>query len=261
MKTYQYLTVVLAITLLIAACSPAATPIVQPTTKPVSQPTAIPTTVPTLAPTAEPTASGPNTGLQTRPQAAAWANAPQAALAARAMLVAKLAVDPDAIVLVSAEQIDWPDACLGVQTPGKMCAQVITPGYKVVLSAQGNQYEFHTNADGSSILQAAQPSSGVIKPGGMMLTQQQAQIWASAPQAALLARGDLMQRLHVDPDTIGLVSVDKVDWPDSCLGVSTAGKACAQVVTPGYKIVLGGGTRQYEYHTDETGSHLILVNP
>jgi hypothetical protein len=206
MQTYKYLTIVLAITLLIAACSPAATPTALPTARPVSQPTAVPTTMPTVAtspiPTAEPTATGPNTGLQTRPVANAWANAPQAALAARAMLVAKLAVDPDTIVLVSADQIDWPDACLGVQTPGKMCAQVITPGYKVVLSANGNQYEFHTNADGSSIVQAYQSSSGAIKPGGMMLTQQQAQMWANAPQAALLARGDLKLKLHVDPDTI-----------------------------------------------------------
>jgi hypothetical protein len=40
-----------------------------------------------------------------------------------------------------------------------------------------------------------------------------------------------------------------------------AGKTCTKVVTPGYKVVLGGGEKQYEYHTDETGSNLVLVNP
>lgn len=133
MKTYQYLTIVLAITLLIAACSPAATPTAQP------QPTTVPT------------ASGPNTGLQTRPEANAWANAPQAALAARGDLMLKLSVDPDTIVLVSTDQIDWPDACLGIQLPGKMCAQVLTSGYKIVLGANGQEYEYHTNKTGTNI--------------------------------------------------------------------------------------------------------------
>jgi hypothetical protein len=40
-----------------------------------------------------------------------------------------------------------------------------------------------------------------------------------------------------------------------------AGKTCTKVVTPGYKVVLGDGEKQYEYHTDETGSNLVLVNP
>src|SRR5512143_125441 len=138
MKTSKHLTLFIAAMLLIAACSPAAQP--------------NPTVAPTLSLTAEPTTSGPTTGLQTRPVSADWASAPQAALAARAMLVAQLAIDPDTIDLVSVEKIEWPDACLGVQLPGKMCAQVITPGYKVVMSVAvvGNEadkkYEFHTNA-------------------------------------------------------------------------------------------------------------------
>jgi hypothetical protein len=194
MKHFKYFTLVVAATIALAACSPATTPTVQPQ----------PTTAPIIAPTAEPTASGPNTGLQTRPQADAWANAPQAALMARGALVQQLGVDPDTIMLVSADQIDWPDACLGIQTPGLMCAQVITPGYKVVLGANGNQYEFHTNADGSNVKQVNPSSSSDLKPGGTMLTRQQAEVWANAPEAALLARGALMQKLSVDPDLIQL---------------------------------------------------------
>ena len=254
MKTSRHLTLVIAAMMLIAACSPAAQP--------------SPTVAPTLSPTAEPTTSGPTTGLQTVPVSADWAKAPQAALAARAMLVAQISVDPDTIALVSAEKMEWPDACLGVQLPGKMCAQVITPGYKIVMSVAvvGNeadkQYEFHTNADGSSVLSADQGlSSGDVKPGGMMLTQQQAQLWANAPQAALMARADLRAKLAVDVDTIGLVSVEKVTWPDGCLGVVDPAKTCLAAATPGYKIVLGGSVKQYEYHTNADGSDLVLVNP
>ena len=60
-------------------------------------------------------------------------------------------VDPSTIVVVSEEQVDWPDACMGIETPGVMCAQVITPGYKIVLEANGKQYEYHTNESGSVV--------------------------------------------------------------------------------------------------------------
>jgi hypothetical protein len=70
-------------------------------------------------------------------------------------LAEKLQVDAGAIEVVSIEEVEWPDSCLGVQDPNTMCAQVITPGYTVVLSANGQQYEYHTNADGSSVILAS----------------------------------------------------------------------------------------------------------
>jgi hypothetical protein len=63
-------------------------------------------------------------------------------------LAARLNVAPDAITVVSVEAVDWPDACLGIHTPDIMCAMVITPGYRVILEADGKQYEYHTNAVG-----------------------------------------------------------------------------------------------------------------
>jgi hypothetical protein len=93
----------------------------------------------------------PGGGLVTRPEAEAWNNAPAAALKARADLVSQLQLDPDTIMLVSVEAVEWPDGCLGVQTPGVMCTMVITPGYRVVLEADGKQYEYHTNETGDVV--------------------------------------------------------------------------------------------------------------
>jgi hypothetical protein len=90
----------------------------------------------------------PGGGLVTQPEADAWNNAPAAALNSRADLAQRLQIDPDTIKLVSVEAVDWPDGCLGIQTPGIMCIQVITPGYLVILEADGKQYEYHTNASG-----------------------------------------------------------------------------------------------------------------
>ncbi len=153
MKTKLTLIVMLS-SLLVAACgAPAAVP-----GAPTQPPSMLPTQPPSLLPTQPPSplpGVKPGGGLVTRPEADAWKNAPAAALKARADLVGRLQVDPDTIKLVSVEAVDWPDGCLGVQTPGVMCTMVITPGYRVVLEAGGKQVEYHTNASGDVVRLAA----------------------------------------------------------------------------------------------------------
>ena len=58
------------------------------------------------------------------------------------------------ITVVSVEHMDWPDGCLGVHLPDTMCTQVIVPGYRVVLEANGQRYIYHTNANGSQVILA-----------------------------------------------------------------------------------------------------------
>lgn len=55
------------------------------------------------------------------------------------------------ISFVSAEAVDWPDACLGVHNPDELCAQMITPGYRVILGTIDQQYEVHTDRSGQNI--------------------------------------------------------------------------------------------------------------
>jgi ABC-type Fe3+-hydroxamate transport system substrate-binding protein len=63
--------------------------------------------------------------------------------------VAQLAKDkniPEAqIAVVTYEYTEWPDSSLGCPKPGQAYLTVITPGYRVILSAAGQQYEYHTN--------------------------------------------------------------------------------------------------------------------
>lgn len=133
--------VTLLLATVLAACAPSAPPIV---------PTAPPKPAPTMPPSVLPTAAAPGK-LVTRPTAEEWKNAPEAAVNAAADLVQRLKIDIDTIKLVSAQEIDWPDACLGIQQSDVMCAQVITTGYKVILEANGKQYEYHTNKSGSTV--------------------------------------------------------------------------------------------------------------
>ncbi len=48
----------------------------------------------------------------------------------------------------------------------------------------------------------------------------------------------LANRMAVSATRLSRVSVEAVAWPDACLGASLPGQACAQVVTPGYRVTL-----------------------
>lgn len=52
-----------------------------------------------------------------------------------------------ATVLV-AEFMLWPDSSLGCPQPGQMYLQVVTPGYRVVLEAEGNRYDYRLTEAG-----------------------------------------------------------------------------------------------------------------
>lgn len=71
--------------------------------------------------------------------------------AAKVKLAERLSIDQSKIILVSIQAVDWPDTSLGVSVPGNVYAQVITPGYKIILLANGVQYEYHTGTSGNNI--------------------------------------------------------------------------------------------------------------
>lgn len=64
------------------------------------------------------------------------------------------------------------------------------------------------------------------------------------------ARKDLVKLRGIPEEHIILKHIEAVTWPDASLGCSKEGRAYAQVVTPGYRILLSDGTTDFEYHTD-----------
>jgi len=68
------------------------------------------------------------------------------------------------ISLISAEAVDWNDSSLGCPQPGMMYAQVITPGYKISLLANGISYAYHTDTVKNIILCAENEFSAKIDP-------------------------------------------------------------------------------------------------
>ena len=83
---------------------------------------------------------------------------PGAALSARQVLMQQLQVTLSEIVFVEIEEVEWPDACLGIVIEDRVCSEALTPGYRVVLGALGEQYEFHTDWLGGTVLLAGAPA-------------------------------------------------------------------------------------------------------
>jgi hypothetical protein len=63
---------------------------------------------------------------------------------------AGVAVDQVSVVSVTA--VSWPDSSLGCPQPGQAYSQIVTAGYKIVLSANGKTYEYHTNRGNRAVL-------------------------------------------------------------------------------------------------------------
>ena len=65
---------------------------------------------------------------------------------ARRDLAQRLGTTETGIDLELAEQTDFPDAALGAPIEDEMGAQVITPGWRITLQANGKTYEYRANA-------------------------------------------------------------------------------------------------------------------
>lgn len=76
---------------------------------------------------------------------------PFAVIAAERALSDALGIPVDDIDYASYERHDWPNACLGRAEEGEACAEVITPGWRVVLTAQGEEFVFRTDKDGEHV--------------------------------------------------------------------------------------------------------------
>ena len=93
---------------------------------------------------------------------------------------------------------------------------------------------------------ATPPPSSTASPSSTATPEAQRKAFRAATTA-------LSKKINAPVDSIVGVSQDETTWNDSCLGCPQTGENCAQVVTPGYRIVLRVSDATYEYHTDLGG--------
>ncbi len=132
--------VLLTVAWLLNGCLGVAPEIIPPTPAPTRAPTALPTLAPSPAPTITRSAPPPNQPIVSDP------TLEKLIADAKQDLMTRANVTADAITVASAQAVEWRDASLGCPIEGMMYAQVITPGYLIVLKANGQEYEYHASA-------------------------------------------------------------------------------------------------------------------
>ncbi|MCA9856289.1 MAG: hypothetical protein KC458_03310, partial [Dehalococcoidia bacterium] len=78
------------------------------------------------------------------------------------------------------------------------------------------------------------PSSATVSPSGTPATNAAAE----AERITGEAISRLAEWLGVPETDLRLTSIEAVDWPNACLGVENPALACAEVITPGYRVTL-----------------------
>ncbi len=99
----------------------------------------------------------------------------------------------------------------------------------------------------------------VLGPGTPPASPLPEDVTTSALIKAILA--DAASRLGVSPDQVIIVAIEPVDWPDTSLGCPKEGEFYAQVITPGYRVIVATSDRRLEYHTDRTAHFVLCERP
>jgi hypothetical protein len=229
--------------LVVAACRTDAEPVPDvETTAPSPEPTVGESP---LAPPATPTPAEPEQGESPLPQPEtspiATPSDPVADVVAAASeyLAGELGISSQDVEPVLLEPVEWPDTSLGCPEPGKAYAQVITPGYRIVLRVGKKEIELHTDQSA----QGAVICERTLEEG-------------SRPAAEYLAA-----ELGISAEEIDVLSVARYEWPDTGLGCPEPERSYAQVVTPGYSVILRARDVEYEVHTDLEGRVAVICEP
>jgi len=139
------------------------------------------------------TRSGENSPVLTTPLP------PKAAVKAQQELAGELGIDPNWITIQEVQAKQWSNTCLDAQAENEICAEQITPGYRIILTYDGTTYTYHTDLEGNQIREPRRSSP----------------FRGRAPSPS--ASGRL---LGYAPEDITIVSEESVRFADSCLEIT-----------------------------------------
>ena len=107
------------------------------------------------------------------------------------------------------------------------------------------------------ILTACAPPTPAEQPSFVLDQPTQGSNEMTPTQIAALTH--LSMTLGLPADQITLISTESVTWPDGCLGVQKMGVMCTQALVEGYRIIFEAGGKEYEVHTNATGSSVVVA--
>ena len=166
-----------------------------------------------------------------------------AMIAAREAFAVAQAVPYFGPAMVVFEPVEWNDASLGCPKPDVFYAQVITPGFRLVFEHEGRRYEYHTNQDGSTVVDCGEatppePRKSAADTAGIEALQIDG-VWVfqHQPEAAMDAlhggTPEIVDGCLVVDNTIVVWHVDRIDEATEAIAAVKAGEST--------QLLIGGG--------------------
>jgi hypothetical protein len=156
---------------------------------------------------------------------------------ARAAVAARLDIGPEEVKLVSVEARDFPDSSLDCPEPDMAYQQVITPGHRVIVEADGRRFDVRVSGAGARICYRRKGGSG---------SQRASPVQRLAEQA----RADLANRLQSDVAEVSISGIRALGPDDTLPGCNWSCPADAGVC--GYAVSLDYAERRFDYFVNQS---------
>jgi hypothetical protein len=178
---------------------------------------------------------------------------PPVVLAAAKDLSQHLGVGVDDISVVEIEAVTWPDASLGCPEPGIAYIQVLSPGFRIVLEADGSEYIYHTDQGENVVL---------CPEGGLKDPSQTAPVIESGLESLIAQAAELLaDELDIEASEIKLLEARSIVWSDASLGCPEPDASYIQVPKEGALIRLSAQGEEYSFHIGEGSGLFLCENP
>lgn len=154
---------------------------------------------------------------------------------------------PSELRIILSQQFQGSSSCLGLpSSPSEPCTRDLVPLWLVMVEAGQQRLIYHTNMDGSRIR---------LREGDGNNTE------ANLPNAVAQAvLQDASNQFNVPTRQLRIVRSESREWPNSCLGLAQSDRGCAQVMVPGWRVMVEGARQGLIYRTNQSGSLVMLEN-
>lgn len=160
---------------------------------------------------------------------------------ARQVVADFLSVPTAEVTLVSVEAKDFGDPSLGCPAPGMAYPQVITPGHRVIVEAEGRRFDVRVSGKSGKICRKPSGNTSRGNSNGSRPDQT-----APVTSEADRARSDLASQLGLDEADIAIADVRP--WARGIERPGCRPKCAESAASCGFLVGLIVDGRRYEYH-------------
>ncbi|PSB03994.1 hypothetical protein [Merismopedia glauca] len=151
--------------------------------------------------------------------------------------------------IIKAEEKIWSGGCLGLPRPREACTRNLVPGWEVTVRGNRQILVYRTNQSGSVVRLDREASD--------FEDSMNSELPDDLADAVLR---ETQRRSGLSRSRLKIVAASQKTWSDGCLGLGGIADICAAGRVKGWLVTVEGGNQRWVYHTDSSGSRIVL-NP